>query len=296
MSEAKTVLVTGATGMVGQALCTRLESLGHRVRTMSRSRGDFQWDIERGVVDPAAFEGVDAIVHLAGEPISQNWTSELKKRIRESRVVSTRLLVDHVLRHGLAPAFICASGISYYGTHSGSGQSEDSPPGTGFLAGVCRDWEAELKPLAEAGIRAVWMRIGVVLSPDGGALKKLLPPFKAGVGGRVGSGEQLMSWIALDDLTRALCFAVENSRMQGPVNAVAPQPLSNREFTKALGKALKRPTFFPVPTAVIRAMFGEMAEETVLSDIGAYPRALEALGFQWQSPNIQQALQQCLSR
>ena len=291
MSERRTVLVTGATGMVGRGLCKRLESIGHRVRTLSRSRGDFHWNVEQGTVDPAAFEGVDCIVHLAGEPISQKWTPEVKRLIRDSRVFSTRLLVNHLLENELKPDFISASGISYYGNHPGPGLSEDSLSGDGFLASVCRDWEAELKPLVAADIRAVWMRIGVVLSAEGGALKKMLPPFKAGVGGRIGSGSQLMSWIGLSDLIEAICFVIENSQIQGPVNAVAPKPVTNRDFTKTLGKILKRPTFFPVPSAVISSLFGEMAAETVLSDIGAYPRALEAAGFSWQTPGVQAAIE-----
>ena len=294
MSQKKIILVTGATGMVGRALCQRLESGGHVLRTVSRSRGDFHWNVERGTIDPEAFEGVDSVVHLAGEPISQRWDADTKQRIVDSRVLSTRLLVDHILRNELKTEVICASGISYYGNHPGPGQTEDSALGEGFLASVCEAWEAELKPLIAAGNRAVWMRIGVVLSADGGALKKLLPPFKAGVGGRIGSGAQHMSWISLPDLVEALCFAVENTRIQGPVNAVAPKPATNREFTKAVGKVLKRPTLFPIPATVISALFGEMALETILSDVGAYPRVLEAAGFEWQTPEIQQALQQAI--
>ena len=277
--------------MVGGALCQRLESLGHEVRRLSRSRGDFRWSVDAGTLDAAALDGVDCVVHLAGEPIAQRWSPAVKRSIRESRVRSTRLLVEHVLRQERPVDFICASGISYYGTHAGAGQCEDSPAGDGFLASVCKDWEAELQPLRAAGHRAVSLRIGVVLSPEGGALKKLLPPFRAGLGGRVGSGTQLMSWIALPDLVEIIRFAVEQAQLRGAVNAVAPEPVTNRAFTRVLGAVLKRPTILPVPAAAMALLFGEMALETVLSDVGVHPRALEAAGFKWQTPDLRQALE-----
>lgn len=296
MNESKTVLVTGATGMVGRVLCQQLESSGHCVRTVSRTKGTYRWDVGRGVMDAEAVDGVDCIVHLAGEPISQRWTAAAKARVRESRIQSTRLLVNQLIETKQAPDFICASGVNYYGTHAGAGIDEASPRGAGFLASVCHEWEAELKPLEELGARVVQMRIGVVLSANGGALKKMLPPFRLGLGGRVGSGRQLMSWIALSDLVRALCYAVEHSSLSGPVNAVAPTPVSNAEFTAALGHSLRRPTVFPLPVPLLKVVFGEMAEETLLSNIGAHPTALQAAGFEWKCPTIQQALEEILNQ
>jgi len=291
-----TILVTGATGLVGQPLCAALKARGHTVRTLSRSdRGDFKWDVAAGLLDAAAMEGVDAVIHLAGESVAQRWTDAAKERILKSRVESTRLLVDAILKQEKRPAFISASGISYYGIVRAMPVDESSERGEGFLAEVTRQWEGAAQPLADAGVRTAFLRTGIVLSAKGGALAKMLTPFKMGVGGRIGDGQQKMSWISLPDLVQAYVFAVENESVQGGINAVAPKPVTNFVFTKTLGKVLGRPTIFPLPATVVKALFGEMGKETVLSDLGVLPARLTELGFEWQQPELEQALTNTLS-
>jgi hypothetical protein len=292
----KTILITGASGLVGQPLCAALNARGHTVRTLSRSdHGDFQWDVAAGELDPAALNGVDAVIHLAGESVAQRWTDEAKARILNSRVESTRLLVDAILKQTNRPPFISASGISYYGIDRERLVDESSQTGKGFLAEVTRQWESAAQPLTDARVRTAFLRTSIVLSAKGGALAKMLTPFKMGVGGRIGDGQQKMSWISLPDLVRAYIFAVENESVQGPINAVAPKPVTNLVFTKTLGKVLGRPTIFPLPAAVVKALFGEMGKETVLSDLGVLPKRLSELGFEWQQPELEQALIETLS-
>ena len=294
MNAGKTILITGASGLVGTALKSALNSSGHRVKTLSRKGGDYSWDPVAGVVNREAFNEVDAVIHLAGEPIAQRWTEASKARILRSRVDGTNLLVREILAQERSIDYISASGINYYGSSVEEAVDECSPGGAGFLARVTRDWEAAAMPLVEAGQRCVFVRTGVVLDAQGGALKKLLPPFKAGVGGRVGSGQQMMSWISLDDLARVYLLCVENATVSGPVNAVAPQTVSNCDFTKALGKVLSRPTFLPLPTMVVKALFGAMGEETILSSLMVEPARLRELDFDWQHPSIETALQHSL--
>lgn len=286
----KTVLVTGATGLVGRALCRRLRLAGHEVRELSRSSGDYRWNVEAGDLDPAVLEGVDSVVHLAGESVAQRWTPEVKQRILDSRVEGARLLVRRILEMGLNVDFISASGASYYGTCVDGVVDESSPKGDGFLAEVVECWEGAASPLSDAGLRTVFLRTGVVLSADGGALDKLLPVFKAGMGGRVGSGRQRMSWIALSDLVEVFVVAIERDGIRGVLNAVSPEPVSNREFTKQLGRAVGRPTWFPVPALALRGVYGEMADETILSDLEVKPRRLLDAGFVWNSPSLELAL------
>jgi len=291
MSEQKQILVSGASGLIGRPLRKALESRGHGVRTLSRSsRGDYQWDVDSGHLDPAALEGVDAVVHLAGEGIAQRWTDAAKARILGSRVDGTKLLADAVLQRKQRPAFISASGISYYGIAQSEEVDEHSPSGDGFLAEVVRRWEGAAQPLVDAGVRTVFLRTGIVLSAKGGALAKMLPPFKMGVGGRVGSGRQRMSWVSLDDLVAMYVHVVESESLEGPVNAVAPEAVSNQEFTKVLGKVLGRPTIFPLPAAVVKALFGEMGRETILGDLAVSPGVLEASGFRWRHTKLEAAL------
>ncbi|MGJ8651972.1 MAG: TIGR01777 family oxidoreductase [Opitutaceae bacterium] len=291
----KSILITGATGLVGKPLCKALAQLGHTIRTVSRGiHGDFQWDVDKGQLDPNTLEGVDVVIHLAGETVAQRWSEPAKKRILNSRVDSTKLLVDAILKQEKRPAFISASGISYYGIQADGPVDESTPSGDGFLAEVTRQWEGAAQPLIDAGVRVAYMRTGIVLSREGGALAKMLTPFKFGVGGRIGSGEQLMSWISLPDLVNAFVFVVENENVAGPINAVAPQPASNLGFTKTLGFVIGRPTIFPIPTAIIKILFGEMGEETVLSDLGVLPQRLTQLGFKWQNPNLEQTLRETI--
>mgnify|MGYP000008770375 CR=1 FL=1 len=295
MIHPKNILVTGATGLVGKPLCQALEQRGHHVSTVSRSQnGDYQWDVDKGEFDSKALDGVDLVIHLAGETVAQRWSDPAKKRILNSRVDSTKLLVDAILKQEKRPALISASGISYYGIQVDGPVDESTPSGDGFLAEVTRQWEGAAQSLVDAGVRVAFMRTGIVLSREGGALAKMLTPFRFGVGGRIGSGEQLMSWISLPDLVSAYVFAVENENVDGPINVVAPQPASNLGFTKNLGFVIGRPTIFPIPAAVIKLLFGEMGKETVLSDLGVLPQRLTKFGFQWQNPDLEEALRETI--
>lgn len=294
MKPLKKILITGASGLVGRSLSACLKAEGHEVVTLSRSSGDYLWDVEAGQMDPAALQGVDCVVHLAGESIAQRWAKSSKERILRSRIDSTRLLVEGIRKADRPIDFICASGVNYYGHQSGNGQSEQAEAGDGFLAEVCQQWEAAHRPLSDAGLRTVSLRIGVVLSPQGGALKRLLPIFRAGLGGPAGPGGQLMSWIGLPDLTKLIHHCVEHREISGPVNAVSPHPASNAEFSRAFGRALSRPALFPIPGFMLRLLYGDMADETILSNVGAIPSVLQSSGFVWESPRIEDALQQCL--
>ncbi|MGZ0707437.1 TIGR01777 family oxidoreductase [Coraliomargarita sp. W4R53] len=285
------ILISGATGLIGQPLCAALKSRGHTVRTLSRSSaGDVQWDLATGQLDHDALDGVDAVIHLAGESVVQRWTTEAKQRILQSRTQSAGLLVEAILQQSKRPAFISASGISYYGIEREALVDESSSMGAGFLADVASQWEGAAQPLIDAGVRTAFLRTGIVLSAQGGALAKMLTPFKWGVGGRIGDGQQKMSWISLADLVSAYVFAVENTSVHGAINAVAPQPVTNAAFTQTLGQVLGRPTVFPVPAVMVKMLFGEMGKETVLSDLGVLPQRLCELGFTWQQAELEQAL------
>jgi len=290
MTTKKNILISGAGGLIGSALCDALRGRGHTVRTLSRSSGDVRWDPVNGQLDSGALDGVDAVVHLAGEPIAQRWTDDAKRRILDSRVKGTRLLAEAIAACATKPSFICASGANFYGHAPDAAVDENSPSGQGFLAEVCRAWEAAAQPAVAAGARTVFMRTGIVLSSEGGALAKMLPPFKVGVGGRIGDGKQSMSWISLPDLVQAYVFAMENETVSGAVNAVAPEPASNRVFTKTLGSVIGRPTILPLPAAVVTTLFGEMGEETVLADLVVRPARLKELGFEWAHPDLESAL------
>jgi uncharacterized protein (TIGR01777 family) len=296
MEKSLKILISGATGLVGRPLCETLEAKGHRVRRLSRSAGDFQWDPEQGRIDAAALDEVDVVVHLAGETVAQRWNRAVKQRILNSRVKGAELLVEQILQSGRAIAYISASGINYYGYRQASPLDESSGLGDGFLAEVCARWEAAAQPLMERGKRCVFVRTGVVLSEQGGALEKLLPPFKAGVGGPIGSGAQLMSWIALQDLVRVFVRCIEDCSISGPVNGVAPRAVSNKTFAQTLGKVLHRPSIIPTPRLAISALFGEMASETVLSDLNILPARLKELGFKWELPELEEALKTILSK
>lgn len=291
--------MTGSSGLIGSALLKYLTKEGYSVSLLKRSKvleaNEFFWDPSRGEIDKLALKGIDVVVHLAGEPVAQRWSSSAKKRIVNSRVNGTRLLAETIAQSKALPSLICASGVNYYGNQPEGIVDESSPSGLGFLAEVCQQWESAANPAIEAGVRVVFMRTGIVLSGNGGALAKMLPFFKSGLGGRIGHGQQLMSWISLHDLVLAYVFAVENESLQGAVNAVAPEPVTNSKFTKTLGKVLSRPTVFPLPTGLVKMLFGEMGRETVLSNLGVLPKSLNELGFEWQQAEIQTALKQTLS-
>jgi uncharacterized protein (TIGR01777 family) len=293
----KTVLVSGATGMLGQALCIALEAKGHSVRRLSRgTTADVQWDVDAGTIDAGAMAGVDVVVHLAGEPVAQRWTDVTKARILKSRIGGAQLLVSALLKEPTRPDYITASGINYYGHQCGVGVTEGSPLGDGFLAHVCELWEGVTQPLKDAGIRSVSARIGIILSSQGGALTKMLPAFKLGLGGVIGGGSQHMSWVSLPDAVRILLLAVEDTSIQGPLNVVSPQPLTNRLFTQSLGAALKRPTFLPMPALAVKALFGKMGTEVLCSDVGVLPEVLLDRGFEWDFTDIKSCLDACIAK
>ena len=294
------VLVTGSTGFIGSALVSALTAAGHQVTRLVRKlagAGEVRWDPAAGAIDTGGLEGHDAVVHLAGENIAGRWTAAKKQRIRESRVNGTRLLAEALAKLSRRPrALVCASAIGYYGDRGEEKLREGSPPGKGFLAEACVAWEAAAKPAADAGLRVVHLRIGVVLHPKGGALKQMLLPFKLGLGGVIGSGRQYMSWIALDDLIGIFQHALANDSLRGPANAVAPNPATNREFTKSLGQVLSRPTIFPMPAFAARLAFGEMADELLLASTRVEPARLAASGYSFAYPQLEAALRHLLGR
>jgi hypothetical protein len=294
------ILLTGASGLIGSAVHPALTTDGHRVIPLTRTQpkpGDMavQWDPAKDSIDANALEGLDGVVHLAGEPIGERWTAEKKARIRDSRVQGTRLLSETLAHLSTPPKIlVCASAIGYYGDRAAEVLTEASAPGTSFLAEVCRAWEAATEPALHKGIRVVNLRFGVVLSATGGALAKMLPPFRLGLGGVLGSGKQYMSWILLDDAVGAIRHALLTESLNGPANAVAPQPVSNEEFTKTLGKVLGRPTLLPMPAFAARLMFGEMADELLLSSARVQPSKLLATGYAFRYPELEAGLRHLL--
>ena len=279
------ILITGAGGLVGSAVAPSLTAAGHSVTRLFHSQ---PWP---------DLTGHDAVVHLAGENIATGrWTPEKKTRIRDSRVQVTRRLCETVAKLEPPPAVvICASAVGYYGNRGDELLREESAPGAGFLAEVCRDWEAAAQPAVDAGIRVVHLRFGAILSPTGGALAKMLLPFKLGLGGVVGDGRQWMSWIALDDVVGAIQHALASRSLSGPVNVVAPKPVTNREFTKALGHALHRPTLCPLPSFAARLAFGEMADALLLSSQRVEPARLVADGYPFRFAELGGALRHLLN-
>ncbi|HEX3560571.1 MAG TPA: TIGR01777 family oxidoreductase [Pyrinomonadaceae bacterium] len=301
------VIVTGSTGLVGRALVRSLLSDGHSVTRLVRGEAQafnapgtkaVHWEPEKGIVNAKELEGHDAAVHLAGEPIAEGrWDEEKKRRIRESRVQGTRLLAEALAGLNEKPlVLVSASAIGFYGDRAGEALHEESASGEGFLSEVCREWEKATLPASQAGIRVVHLRIGLVLSADGGGLPKMLTPFKLGVGGRVGSGRQYMSWITLEDLVRIIRRALDDEHLRGPVNAVAPNAVTNEEFTKSLGHALGRPTVLPVPAFAARLAFGEMADALLLSSARVVPTRLQEAGFEFTHPELEGALKHVLKK
>lgn len=302
------VVVTGSTGLIGAALVRALVADGQRVIRLVRTLPPpgaggpdstaRLWDPERGLLGAADLEGAHAVVHLAGENIAAGrWTEAKKRRIRASRVGSTELLAATLARlPAPPPVLICASAVGYYGDRGGELLREESGPGTGFLAEVCQAWESAAAPAAARGIRVSHTRFGMVLSAAGGALPKLLRPFRLGLGGRVGSGDQYVSWIALDDAVAALRHAIATDRLAGPINVVAPTPVTNRELTATLGRVLRRPTPFPLPAVVARLALGEMADQLLLASARAIPERLLGAGFAFRYPTLEGALRHVLGR
>ncbi len=295
------ILVTGATGMIGSELLPFLLNRGHEVRRLTRrpsEKSDIGWDPDSGSLESAEIEGFDAVIHLAGENIaSGRWTAARKKRILDSRKNGTQLLCQKLAGLAAPPrTLFSVSGVNFYPNHASRVFDETGPAGEGFLALVCREWEAATSSARDAGIRVVILRLGVVLCPTGGALAKMLPVFKIGLGGRIGHGRQHMSWISIDDLLEVMDFCLRDDRIEGVVNAVAPQTVSNRDFTRALAKALGRPAIFPVPAIMIKLLFGQMGEETILSDLQVYPKKLLEHGYEFRHQSLSDSLQKMLYR
>ncbi len=290
------VAITGSSGLVGAALGGDLRRDGHTVVRLVRRREGLKPDERSWRPDeklpPEALADCDAVVHLAGENIAGGrWTEELKARIRDSRVLGTQTICAALADVSRRPlVLVCASATGYYGDRGDEVLDEQAAPGEGFLPEVCQAWEAATKTAADAGVRVVNLRISMALSPDGGALAKMLTPFKLGVGGVLGSGRQYMSWIDLDDLVAAIRFALTADGLAGPVNAAAPNPVTNKVFTKTLGSVLHRPTVIPVPAVAARAAFGEMADALLLASTRAVPRRLREAGFAFRYPDLESAL------
>ena len=288
--------MSGASGLLGRCLTDRLEAAGHVVRALVRGAGvgspnAIPWDPERGLLEPAHLGELDAVIHLAGAPIAQRWTAERKRRIRESRVRGTETIARAIAATGKPGLLLLsASAIGIYGDRADEVLDEGSGPGRDFLAGVALEWERATDPARDAGARVVQLRTGVVLAADGGALAAMLPAFRLGVGGPLGSGRQWMSWIAREDFARVVLFLLGAPEASGPVNVVAPHPVRNAEFARALGRALRRPALVPVPAAALTLLYGEMARGTILASQRVLPRRLGELGFQFRFPLLSDAL------
>lgn len=295
------ILISGSSGLIGSALVAFLTSVGHEViklvRRTEEDENGLSWDPYSETVDKSKLEGFDAVVNLSGETIADKWTDEKKKKIHDSRVNLTKFLSITLTELENPPkTLICASAIGYYGDRSDELLTEDSSFGAGYLPEVVREWEAATVPASVNGIRVANMRFGLVLSPQGGALAKMLPPFKMGVGGIVGSGKQYWSWIALEDVVGAIHHALTTESLKGAVNVVAPIPVTNREFTKCLGKVLGRPTVFPMPAVAVRLAFGEMGDALLLASARVEPTKLKNTGYEFRFTALEDALRNMLGR
>ena len=293
------VAITGASGLVGTALSEVLVDAGHEVVPVTRSparEGQIHWQPSEGTINAASFEGIEAVVHLAGENIAEGrWNVAKKKRIRDSRVNGTRLLAKTLAElAGKPKVFVSASAIGYYGDQRPEPVDENSGRGEGFLADVCEAWEEASKPAKDAGIRTVNVRIGVVLSKNGGALQKMLTPFKMCAGGIIGSGQQVWSWVSIHDVVGAIVHAIENESVQGPMNATSPNASTNAEFTKALGHVLGRPTIIPMPAFAAKLALGEMAEALLLASSRVRPLKLQETGYQFKHEHLEATLRALL--
>lgn len=294
------ILVSGASGPIGAALLPSLKARGCAVTRLVRGTvtgaDQIAWNPAQAL-SPDLVSGFDAVIHLAGESIVGRWTEAKKRHILESRKNGTERLAGAVAKAARRPGvFISASAVGYYGNRGDEILGEGSASGSGFLAEVCRQWEAAVQPAVTAGIRAVQMRLGVVMSADGGALQKMLLPFRMGLGGRLGDGRQWWSWVSVDDLVGAIHHALNDDSLQGPVNTVSPNPVTNAEFTKTLAAVLKRPALFPMPAFAVRLVFGEMGDELFLASQRVAPAKLAASGYQFKHPELGKALEEILKR
>jgi len=294
------ILVSGSHGLIGSALVPALAARGHQIVRLVRQRDshlpdEVAWDPAAGRIDAPALEGIEAAVHLAGANIGAlRWTAARKALIRESRIAGTRLLAETLARLRRKPQVLaCASATGYYGSRGEEILLEESTPGTGFLAEVCRDWEGAAAPARDGGIRVVHLRSGIVLSPSGGALAALLPIFRMGLGGRLGSGRQFMSWITLNDEVEAIIHVLSQGAVHGPVNFVSPHPVTNREFTATLGRVLRRPALLPVPSPALWIALGEVAGE-LLGSQRVHPARLLAAGYAFRNPDLEAGLRALL--
>ena len=295
------IAVTGASGLIGTALVNFLTSKDHTVHKIARSKSqesgaEIDWLPENGGWDTAFSDGLDAIVHLAGENIaSDRWSEKKKEKIRNSRIMGTRRLCEKILKLDKPPGvFVCASAIGFYGDRGNEILTEESSIGDCFLSEVCEKWEEEAAVAARANIRVVNLRFAMVLSSEGGALPKMLSAFKKGVGGRLGSGKQYVSWVVIDDVISAIHHVLTDDSLSGPVNVSSPQPITNKVFTKTFGKIIKRPTFIPMPAFAARLAFGEMADELLLASTRVEPAKLVNSGFKFKYPDIDEALRTVL--
>lgn len=289
------ILISGASGYVGSHLVPFLQKTGYQVDQLVREDGEgVLWDPSKGEIDPEKIEGYDAVINLTGENVgSGRWTERKKQRIRDSRVLSTLTLVKAIQQLKKKPkVFINASAVGYYATETERLCDESTSKGRGFLSDVCLEKEDAALPLEEIGVRVVQLRIGVVLSRNGGALQQMLIPFRLCLGGVLGSGRQYMSWISMDDLIRIIQLCLEDKRLSGPVNAVSPNPVTNKTFTKTLGKVLWRPTIFWMPKWVVKLVFGEMGQELFLTSTRAIPRKLQDAGFAFKKPELRETLEE----
>ena len=295
------VAITGSTGLIGSALVRRLEQEKHEVIRLVRSqpragKPEVYWDPRISILNSDHLQGIDAVVHLAGENISRGrWTAARKKRIHDSRVQGTRFLCETLRQLSHPPrVLVSASAIGFYGNRGDRELVEGDDPGKGFLAELVQAWERATLPAVEKGIRVVQARFGVVLSPAGGALTRMIVPFRMGLGGKIGNGQQYMSWIALDDAVDTVCRALDDDSLTGPVNIVSPNPVTNTEFTRALGKVLGRPTLFPLPAFAARLALGEMADELLLTSTRVAPARLQGVGYEFLHPELEGALRHLL--
>jgi len=294
------ILVSGASGPIGSALLPSLKTLGYHitrlVRGGSSGKDQIAWDPAKPI-SPDAVSGFDAVIHLAGESIVGRWTDAKKKAIRDSRKVATQNLAQALAQAKVKPqVFVSSSAIGYYGNRGDEKLNEGSAPGVGFLPEVCREWEAATQLAVDAGIRTLQIRTGVVLSPTGGALGKMLTPFKLGVGGRIGSGQQWMSWIDVQDMVGGIHHILKSDQLRGPVNMVAPNPVTNAEFTKTLASVLSRPAIFPIPAFAIKLLFGEMGETVLLGSQRVEPSQLLASGYSFHFSDLRTSLENLLRK
>ena len=295
------VLVSGSTGLVGSALVPALANEGHRVVRLTRSGGAGDdavgWDPSTATIDAARLRGIDAIVHLAGENIVGRWTPAKKARIRDSRVQGTRLLAETIAGLSTPPkVMVSMSATGYYGDRGNELLREESAPGTNFLAGVCQEWEAAAQPAREAGVRVVHPRVGIVLSPQGGALGTTLPIFKLGGGGRIGSGNQYWPWVAIEDVVGTILHCLATEPLEGPINVAVYDPPTNAQYTRTLGRVLNRPTILPLPAPAARLMLGQVADELLLASQRVESAKLRGSGYEFRYPELEGALRHLLGR